>query len=572
MTDEPLCQEHYSDLKKRSGMFRFLFLLIVCYTLCGNAHLEAREVRVGVYDNPPKVEMGPDDTPRGLFIDIIEHVAGREGWELRYVHGTWKQCLQRLDSGDIDIMPDVAYSEERCKRYSFHKIPVQTSWLQVFSSANVSINGISDINGKTLAVLKGSVQERICRDLREGFRLKFSIILCPDYKETIKQVESGRADAILAGRFYGFNRGSYGSLKPTPVILRPSSLFFAVSRGRNGDLLPAIDKHLAGLVNDPHSAYYAAIERWLGKAPKKFIPGYVLWGVVSISAVLLFFFVLSVVLKFQVGKRTMELENKNNALEDAYSKLETAKDDAVMKERFFAFGQLASGTVHDFNNILQPILWHVDLMLKKKDHDVNFSELMKKLKIIRKAVRHGTEIVERMRQFYSSTGYSEVRSPVDVNAVVRDVIEIGAHHLRSGYGHVDVVFQDGEDCEISGRRSSLYEMLLNLVINAVDAMPDGGEIGISTSRMNGTVILEVRDSGTGMTEEVRKKCLEPFFTSKGNRGTGIGLMMVNNIVQDHSGKLEIESAPGKGTTFRISLPVSPEEEDNRRGQSLVSAG
>src|SRR5437660_12219159 len=106
----------------------------------------------------------------------------------------------------------------------------------------------------------------------------------------------------------------------------------------------------------------------------------------------------------------------------------------------------------------------------------------------------------------------------------------------------------------AGEKSALREVLTNLIFNAVDAMPEGGGIALETSIVDDRAVLKVRDTGTGMTEAVRQRCLEPFFSTKGERGTGLGLSMVYGIVERHRGKLEIESAAGQGTTFIIRLP------------------
>ena len=120
---------------------------------------------------------------------------------------------------------------------------------------------------------------------------------------------------------------------------------------------------------------------------------------------------------------------------------------------------------------------------------------------------------------------------------------------------IDIARELGDVPPVRGDESALREVLTNLIFNAVDAMPRGGKITMRTRRDGNFALIEVADSGTGMTEEVRKRCLEPFFTTKGERGTGLGLSMVFGIIQRHTGTVEIESEVGKGTTFILRLPL-----------------
>jgi signal transduction histidine kinase len=118
--------------------------------------------------------------------------------------------------------------------------------------------------------------------------------------------------------------------------------------------------------------------------------------------------------------------------------------------------------------------------------------------------------------------------------------------------------------EIDGVSSEINEILLNLVLNAIDAMPRGGRLEISTSRIEGAVRITVADSGTGMTDEVKEKCLQPFFTTKGSEGTGMGLAMVNALVTEYGGRMTIKSAAGEGTSIIVTLPYSPHQPDPKK--------
>jgi ABC-type amino acid transport substrate-binding protein len=132
---------------------RFIFLLFIIFWLiaCSGpaaARADGMEVRVGVYENPPKVFTSASGKPSGIFIDIIEHMAREEGWRLRYVSGTWAEGLDRLSKGEIDLMPDVAYTSERENLFSFHQVPVLSSWSQIYAAKNSKIQSILDLDEK----------------------------------------------------------------------------------------------------------------------------------------------------------------------------------------------------------------------------------------------------------------------------------------------------------------------------------------------------------------------------------------------------------------------------------------
>ncbi|HEU4439228.1 MAG TPA: ATP-binding protein, partial [Methylomirabilota bacterium] len=222
---------------------------------------------------------------------------------------------------------------------------------------------------------------------------------------------------------------------------------------------------------------------------------------------------------------------------------------------------------HDFNNALVPISGYAEMLLEHPDILENQAKATKYLKLIMTGVEDAASVVSRLREFYRKREEGETYRPLSLNQMVEQAVALTRPRWRDealGSGRTILVEADMRPIpRILGSESELRELLTNLIFNAVDAMPEGGTIRIRTGlRETPTgadgvphVFLEVSDTGTGMTDEVRRRCLEPFFSTKGERGTGLGLPMVFGIVKRHRGTMDIESTVGKGTTFIVALPA-----------------
>jgi signal transduction histidine kinase len=270
---------------------------------------------------------------------------------------------------------------------------------------------------------------------------------------------------------------------------------------------------------------------------------------------------LTLQLEDRVLVRTRELEHSNEALRQAQQAL-------IQQERLSALGQMASGIAHDINNAISPISLYTESLLEREP---NLSAGARdRLVTIQRAINDVAQTVARMREFYRPRE-SELKSmDVDLNALVQQVVDLtrarwSDQPQRRGI-MIELQTELAPDLpDIRGADNEIRDALTNLIFNAVDATPEGGVIQVCTSVLtsptgSGTsaqhVRLEVQDTGIGMDEETRKRCLEPFFTTKGNRGTGLGLAMVYGMAQRHGAALEIDSKPGAGTTVRLLFPVS----------------
>jgi PAS domain S-box-containing protein len=251
-----------------------------------------------------------------------------------------------------------------------------------------------------------------------------------------------------------------------------------------------------------------------------------------------------------------------NALQGAYQDLRQTQQTVMQQERLRALGQIASGIAHDINNALSPAALYAQSMLA---HETRLSERAKEqLGVIMRAIDDVSRTVQRMRTFYMPQGHELTLTPVDVNGVIAQVIDLTRARWSNMALEKGVVIDVNADLapdlpHILGAENELRDAVTNLLLNSVDALPEGGTITLRTSvaERDKEVIIEVTDSGVGMSETTRSRCLEPFFTTKGERGTGLGLPMVFGMVQRHGGELEIESELGRGTTMRMMFPRAP---------------
>ncbi len=255
-----------------------------------------------------------------------------------------------------------------------------------------------------------------------------------------------------------------------------------------------------------------------------------------------------------------DLRETNRELEKALAELKATQQQVIQQERLSAIGQMASGIAHDFNNTLTPILGFAELLLENPRLLENRAETRRCLEMLRTSAKDAASVVSRLREFYRPVETDEEFPLVDLAKIVQQAVSLTEPKWRrqtqaTGLT-VEVVAEAKASPFVAGQESALREVLTNLIFNAVDAMPQGGRISLETSVEEENAVIRVRDNGTGMTESVRQRCLEPFFSTKGERGTGLGLSMVYGIIERHRGKLEIESAPGHGTTFVIRLPIA----------------
>lgn len=279
------------------------------------AFADQRPVRVGVYENEPKVFTVANGRPSGIFIDIIEDIAKTEGWKLIFVSGTWAEGLDRLKKGEIDLMPDVAYTSEREKVFAFHKIPVLSVWSQVYAPQGSNIQSILDLNGKRVAALEHTIQLETFSRLTQGFGLKIILVPVADYKTEFEMIAAGRVDAGVTNRFYGLAHARQFGLEDTPVMFDPAPFFFAAPRQAPRELLDAIDRRLSHLQKDPQSAYYASMKRWTSEEVRFKFPVWL--KILSLAAAVIVLLSIggSIALKRQVNARTADLRRANQEME-----------------------------------------------------------------------------------------------------------------------------------------------------------------------------------------------------------------------------------------------------------------
>lgn len=258
-----------------------------------------------------------------------------------------------------------------------------------------------------------------------------------------------------------------------------------------------------------------------------------------------------------------------SALQHAYDELRQTQQAAVQQERLRALGQMASGIAHDINNAISPISLYTESLLTK---DPTLSQRAREyLTTIQHSIEDVAQTVSRMREFYRAREPQLALAPVNANQMVEQVLDLTRARwfdMPQQRGHV-ITLQRELDPNlplILGMESEIREALINLIFNAVDAMPEGGTLTLRTRQLPGArhgangetrqrVAIEVADSGVGMDEETKRRCLEPFYTTKGERGTGLGLAMVYGTVKRHSAEIEIDSTPGRGTTMRLLFTV-----------------
>jgi signal transduction histidine kinase/CheY-like chemotaxis protein len=261
-------------------------------------------------------------------------------------------------------------------------------------------------------------------------------------------------------------------------------------------------------------------------------------------------------------KAEEDLHETNRELEKALRELKATQKQVIQQERLSALGQMAAGVAHDFNNALMPILGFADVLLRNDALLSDKAEARRCLEMLRTSAKDAASVVSRLREFYRPAEADEEFPIVDLSRIIEQSVALtepkwrGLTQARGITVSVETQF-DARPI-VAGDESALREVLTNLLFNAVDAMPDGGQISLQTAIADNHAVLSVRDTGTGMTETVRQRCLEPFFSTKGDRGTGLGLSMVYGIIERHHGHLDIESAVGKGTTFIIRLPLAEE--------------
>lgn len=246
-------------------------------------------------------------------------------------------------------------------------------------------------------------------------------------------------------------------------------------------------------------------------------------------------------------------------LQRAYEQLKLSQDEAMRAERLRALGQMASGIAHDFNNVLTPVLGYLELAL---EHPAMPDGARADVERARRGALAASSIVARLREFYRPRDAAEPFGPVDLNRVIREAVDLTRPRWRDIPQEQGIVIDTrldlGPSPRVQGDPAALRDLLTNLIANAVDAMPNGGSITIRTETEGEHVLLSVADTGVGMSEEVRRRAFEPFFSTKGSQGTGLGLSICYGIVQRHGGTIDLRSEQGKGTTVLVRLPISAE--------------
>ncbi len=511
---------------------------------------EPMHLRVGSYENPPKVYTDENNNHIGLFPDLLKYIATQEGWELEYVDGNWTQCLDRLENNELDVMVDVAFSNERAEIYDFNQEEIFTNWGIVFIKGGSNIESLFDLNNKTIAVMSESIHtigSEGIMNLTKRFNINCTFVEYANYQEVFEVLNAGGADAGVVNRLFGILFSDDYNISETSIIFDPCSLKFAFPKNSSISqyLIERIDAHLALLKKDSGSIYYELLTKYIfGKQESLIIiPEWVLPVILSSSGLVLIFVFISFILKRKVNIRTAELKASEKDYREAYQRVDFYKD-------LFT---------HDINNILQNLLSGMELCNMMFD---NPEEVTSYLNLIETQIIRGSRLVSNIRKISQIDRDEKSLKRTEIYNILDDVVN-----------YIKLTFKDKEiNIRVDSFSKQIYvkansfigDVFENILINAIKhSLSLISEIDIKIGRDQKSdanyIKMEFKDNGIGITDAWKEKIFQRESTRDSNfKGIGLGLSLVKKVIGSYNGKIWVEDRIkgdySKGSNFILLIP------------------
>jgi len=303
-----------------------LILFLVLLLPFGAAHA-SKTLKVGVYDNSPISFQDKSGKFRGLGVEVLEYIAKKEDWNIEFVFGTFKEHLKRLKNGEIDVLVYIAYTEERALIYDYTNEPLITNWGTVYTLPGSGIKIITDLDGKRVAILGKSILSPAFNKLANSFNIEFEKIDVDSNTEGFELVSEQRADAVVVNRIFGLINATQFNLEKTDIIFSPSEVRYATPKGKNADLIVAIDKHLKILKSDKQSMFYQSFNSAFKlETPVRLLPKWIFWAAGLSFFVIILLFIMNRTLNHLVREKTRTLNSEIAERKKAEEVLLSEKD------------------------------------------------------------------------------------------------------------------------------------------------------------------------------------------------------------------------------------------------------
>ncbi len=310
-----MCHGHFSVLAS-CGLWLLLTLTPALAEIPGQGSAgNGRSVRVGVFDNPPIVALKNSNAPEGIAIDVIRYVAEHEGWHVKYVARPWDELLTLLDTGKIDLLVGIAYSEERAQHYRFSRESLLGNWGIAYARAGAGVQSLLDLKGFPVALMRNSIHSKAFVRTMKDFGVAFTPVYTDTYLQVLEAIERGDARAGVVNRTFGALNARSHNVVETGIVFNPIYVHYAAPKDSNPARLQALDRHLAALKADPKSVYYDSLRRWLETRQAERIPAWTLWATLAAAGLLTLVILIAAWLRHQVRRQTGELHQRAEQLQ-----------------------------------------------------------------------------------------------------------------------------------------------------------------------------------------------------------------------------------------------------------------